>query len=90
MRATSQLNVPLQTSSTLQFAVSPVSTTLALSHGVEIGIGSDLYAAKGSTSTIAVGPEIRFSIPKAVLGGDMQRVLASRSTRFRVFFLSSF
>ena len=90
LRATTELYVPLEAAGTTQFAFSPLSATIGLPRGLEIGAAADLSAAKGQASSIAAGPEIRFDIPKAVLGIDVQRVLNRSEGRFRVFFQSSF
>lgn len=90
LRATTELYVPLEKGGTVQFAFSPLSATVGLARGVEVGAATDLAIAAGAPSSIAAGPEIRVNIPKAVLGVDVQRGLNAPDSRLRVFFLSSF
>lgn len=90
VRATTELYLPLQAAGAVQFAFSPIAATLPLPRGVEAGVAADFAASKGSTSSVAAGPEIRVAIPKAVLGVDVQKVVDAPGARCRVFFLSSF
>jgi hypothetical protein len=90
VRATSELYVPLERAGTVQFSVSPVSATLALSHLLEAGVSMDLSVAQNAAASTAAGPEIRVALPKAVLGADLQKDLGHAGGRFRMFFLGSF
>jgi hypothetical protein len=90
LRATSELDFPLNRRGTTQFSLSPVSATLAFSKFLEAGAAMDLGMASGDATTAALGPELRFSLPSAVLGADAQQVLGSRDTRLRVFFSTAF
>jgi hypothetical protein len=90
LRATSEWDLPLNRSGTQQFSLSPLSATLTLSKFFEAGAAMDLYAARGESTSAAVGPEIRLAIPNAVLGADAQQVLGSRATRLRIFFTTTF
>jgi hypothetical protein len=89
-RATSEWDFPLNRSGTTQFSVSPLSATVALSELVEAGVAMDVSAAQGESTSAALGPEIRVTIPNAVVGADAQQILGSRANRLRVFFTTSF
>jgi hypothetical protein len=90
VRATTELYLPLERAGTMQFAFSPVSATVGVSHRIEAGVATDYSAAQGSVSSVAAGPEIRLAIPKATLGVDLQRTLEAAGGRLRLFFLTSF
>lgn len=90
VRATTELYLPLERAGTTQFAFSPLSATVGVSRLVEAGIATDFSAAERSASSVATGPEIRVTIPKATLGADLQRTLGAPGSRLRVFFLTSF
>jgi hypothetical protein len=82
--------MPLEHSGTMQFSFSPLATTLALSRIVEAGVAADLAFANDSKADVAIGPEIRVAIPKATAGLDIQKVIAGKGSRLRIFFLTSF
>jgi hypothetical protein len=90
VRATTELYVPLERGGAAQFAFSPLSATVGVSDRVEAGIATDFAAARGSASSVAVGPEVRLAIPKATLGADLQRTVNGKGSRLRLFFLTSF
>lgn len=90
VRATSELYLPLERAGTVQFSLSPVSATLSVSRSVEAGLAMDFATAQGSAPSVAIGPEIRVAIPKAVLGADLQTGLSGTGGRFRLFFVTSF
>jgi hypothetical protein len=89
-RATSEWDFPFNRSGTTQFSLSPVSATVAVSKLVEAGVAMDVSAAQGESTSAALGPEIRVTIPNAVVGADAQQMLGSRANRLRVFFTTSF
>jgi hypothetical protein len=90
VRASAELDVPLNRSGSTQFAFSPVSATVVVSKLVEAGASMDLYASRGESTTVLAGPQLRLALPSAVLGGDVQQQVGSRATRLRVFFSTSF
>jgi hypothetical protein len=90
LRATTETYVPLEVAGTPQFALSPVAVTAALGRGIEAGLSGDVAVARDALPSTAIGPEIRLPLPHAVLGVDAQRVMKEGSSRFRVFFLTSF
>ena len=90
IRATSELYLPLSRTGTLQFSVSPLSTTVPIFSSVDGGVAMDVSASRGARTSIAIGPELRLALPKAVLGTDIQKVLNERATRLRIFFTTTF
>jgi hypothetical protein len=90
MRATTELYLPLERAGTAQFAFSPLAATVSVGHSVEAGVAMDLAAAQRTTPSTALGPELRVSLPKAVIGTDLQRFADGAGGRFRLFFLTSF
>ncbi len=90
LRATAEWDVPLTKEGTTQFAFSPLSLTLPTLRFVETGVSMDLAAARGSRTSVAVGPEIRVAIPGATIGTDLQRMTDGSTSRFRLFFLTQF
>ncbi len=90
LRATSELDLPLNRKGTTQFSLSPISATVPFAKGVEAGAAMDLGAARSDATSFALGPELRVSLPSAVLGVDAQQVLGSRANRLRVFFTTAF
>jgi hypothetical protein len=90
MRATTELYLPLERAGTVQFAFSPLAATVGVGHAVEVGLATDLSAAQRATPSTALGPELRVSLPKAVIGTDLQRFVDGSGGRFRLFFLTSF
>ena len=90
VRATAEWDVPLEHKGTTQFAFSPLSFTVPRVRFVETGISMDLAAAANSRTSIAVGPELRATIPGAVIGTDLQRMTRGGTSRLRLFFLTQF
>jgi hypothetical protein len=90
IRATSELYLPLSRTGTLQFSVSPLSATVPIFSSVDGGVAMDVSASRGARTSIAIGPELRLALPKAVLGTDIQKVLNERATRLRIFFTTTF
>ena len=90
LRATSELDLPLNRKGTTQFSLSPISATVPFAKRFEAGAAMDLGAASGDATTFALGPELRVSLPSAVLGVDAQQLLGDRANRLRVFFTTSF
>ena len=90
IRATSELYLPLSRTGTLQFSVSPLSTTVPIFSSVDGGVAMDVSASRGARTSIAIGPELRLALPKAVLGTDIQKVLNERASRLRIFFTTTF
>jgi len=90
LRATSEMYLPLERAGTVQFALSPISLTIPLARSVEAGVATDVTAAQGTTTSTAIGPELRVTLPHATLGTDVEQVLDAHSTRFRLFFVTSF
>jgi hypothetical protein len=54
------------------------------------GLSMDLGAAQGSRTSVAAGPEVRISIPGAVIGTDVQRMTDGTMSRLRLFFTTQF
>jgi hypothetical protein len=90
LRATSELYLPLERTGSRQFSFSPLAATFVLSRTVEAGVGTDLSLAENSKASVAAGPEIRFAVPKATLGVDVQKDVSARGGRLRAFFLAAF
>jgi hypothetical protein len=90
IRATSELYLPLSRTGTLQFSVSPLSATVPIFSSLDGGVAMDVSASRGARTSSAIGPELRLTLPKAVLGTDIQKVLNERATRFRIFFTTTF
>ncbi|HKO15926.1 MAG TPA: hypothetical protein VJU87_06785 [Gemmatimonadaceae bacterium] len=90
IRSTTEWYFPLDHAGELQFAVSPVSATLPVARFVEAGVALDVSAARGSTTSSAIGPEVRVVLPRAVLGTDVQRFMNEPVSRLRVFFTTAF
>ena len=90
VRATNEWYIPVDRAGTLQFAVSPLSVTVPVARLVEIGVAMDVAAQRGDKTGGGLGPELRFALPKAVLGVDAQRMVDANSSRARVFFSTSF
>ena len=90
IRATSELYLPLSRTGTLQFSVSPLSATVPIFSVIEAGVAMDVSASRGARTSSAIGPELRLTLPKAVLGTDIQKVLNERATRLRIFFTTTF
>jgi hypothetical protein len=90
LRATTELDVPVSRGGVLQFGVSPLSLTTGIAARTELGLALDLAAADGQTTTSALGPELRLTLPGAVLGVDLQRTLGGHAGRVRLFFMTQF
>jgi hypothetical protein len=90
LRATAELDVPVTSRGTTQFALSPVSLTIPALRVLEIGLSVDVGAARGARTGIALGPELRVLLPKAVLGTNLQRMTDGSASRMRLFFTTSF
>lgn len=88
-RATAELYLPMRGTHSTQFALSPVSATIAFGRWVEAGAALDLSSASGEKTVTALGPELRLALPKATLGMDLQRSLDGGSGRARVFFTTT-
>lgn len=90
LRATAEFDLPMSHGGTTQFAFSPLSLTVPTVRFLEIGMGMDLDAADRARTTAAVGPEVRVTIPGAVIGADLQRMAEGSTSRFRLFFTTQF
>ena len=90
LRATAEWDVPVDRQGVMQFAFSPLSLTLPTVPFVETGVSMDLYAARGARTGVAAGPEVRVSIPGAVIGADLQRMTDGTTSRLRLFFTTQF
>jgi hypothetical protein len=90
VRATSESYVPLSSSGTPQFALSPIAATFAVNARFEAGVSTDWAIARDAGPTTAVGPQIRLAVPSATLSLDAQRVIGSKASRLRVSFLAAF
>lgn len=88
-RATSELYIPLRRTHSTQFALSPASATISITRWIDAGAALDLSSASGEKTSSALGPEIRFALPKATLGVDLQRSLWAAGGRARVFFTTA-
>lgn len=90
LRATAEWDVPVDRQGVMQFAFSPLSLTVPTVRFVETGLSMDLYAARGARTGVAAGPEVRVSIPGAVIGTDLQRMTDGTMSRLRLFFTTQF
>ena len=90
LRATSEMYLPLERAGSVQFALSPLSVTIPVTHAIEAGVATDIAASEGTKTSTGIGPELRLTLPHATLGTDVEQVLEAHSTRFRLFFVTSF
>jgi hypothetical protein len=90
LRATAECDVPLSGKGVSQFALSPLSLTTVLLPFLEAGMSMDLGAARGGRTSVAIGPELRVSIPGATIGSDLQRMADGSASRARLFFSTQF
>jgi hypothetical protein len=90
LHATTEWDVPLNDAGVMQFAFSPLAITIPTAHALEIGLAMDLAATRGDRSAVALGPELRATLPHAVLGIDAEQFATERGGRFRVFFTTQF
>ncbi len=90
LRATAEWDIPLSGDGATQFALSPMSLTVPTMHAIEAGLSMDLAAAQRARTSVALGPEVRVSIPGAVVGADLQRMTDGRTGRLRLFFVTEF
>jgi hypothetical protein len=89
-RATVEWYASLERAGVAQLYVTPLSSTLRLTRQLEAGAAFDLAAARGTRTSLSLGPELRLSIPRAVLGADVFNQLTEGGTRFRMFFVAAF
>jgi hypothetical protein len=90
LRATAEWDVPIAGDGATQFAVSPVSLTLPMRRAIEAGLSMDLASAQHARTSVALGPEVRVTLPRAVVGADLQRMTDGSAGRLRLFFLTQF
>lgn len=89
-RATAQWYAPLESPGVAQFYLTPASVTARLTRVLDAGAALDLAASRGTKTSVSLGPELRFALPKAVLGADVFNQVTEGGTRFRVFFSAAF
>jgi hypothetical protein len=89
-RATVEWYAPLESPGVAQLYVTPFSSTVRLTRQLEAGAAFDLAATRGTRTSFSLGPELRFSIPRAVLGVDVFNQVTEGGTRFRMFFSAAF
>jgi hypothetical protein len=90
-RATAEAYIPISGPGTVsQFALSPISATVAASKRLEAGVGMDLAAASQDRTSTAIGPELRLALPNATLILDAQHALDRAASRLRLSFLAAF
>lgn len=88
-RAQVKWTIPHAGRAAQKLALSPLSMTLPVWRRFAAGVAVEVAAAEGARTSIGTGPQLRFKLPRAVVGADALREVTGNGSRMRLFFGSS-